>query len=181
MASDTDRRERAAAGSRRVWIAGLVAGAVAGTAVALAWPGRAPAVRQPVAFDHRLHVRELEIACAMCHPFDAPDPFSGLPKVDTCASCHAEQMGTSAEEAKVVAAVRSGSALAWTPLHREPPHVFFSHRLHAGAARIACEKCHPGFADARAPPPRVRPIRMSDCLGCHAQAGAPTRCTACHR
>ena len=76
---------------------------------------------------------------------------------------------------------REGAALAWSPLYREPRHVFFSHRLHAGGAGIACERCHPGVADARAPPPRVRPIRMSDCLDCHAKAGAPGRCTACHR
>jgi menaquinone reductase, multiheme cytochrome c subunit len=181
MSSGTDGNGSVAGASRRVWIAGLVAGAVAGTAVALAWSGRSPAVRQPVAFDHRLHVRELEIACATCHPFDAPDPFSGLPQIEACASCHAEQLGKSAEEAKVVEAARSGSALPWVSLHREPPHVFFSHRLHAGVARISCEKCHAGFADARAPPARVRPIRMSDCVGCHASAGAPTRCTACHR
>lgn len=180
MVSGTDGHRGVPKPGRRVLIAGLVAGAVAGTAAALAWPARSPAVRQPIAFNHRLHVREPEIGCATCHPFE-PDPFSGLPQVETCASCHAEQVGTSAEEAKVVEAARSGSALAWTPLHREPPHVFFSHRLHAGAARIACETCHPGFAEARAPPARVRPIRMADCLGCHAKVGAPTRCTACHR
>lgn len=167
--------------SRRAFIVAVVAGAAIGGAVGLAWPGRRPAVVQPVAFDHRLHVRELEIACATCHAFVAPAPFSGLPGIEACASCHGEPLGTSAEEARVVAAAASGVGLAWRPLQREPRHVFFSHRLHAEVAGLACEACHPAFPDARAPPPRVPPIRMGDCLRCHERAGAPTRCTACHR
>lgn len=181
MASGNGANEGVAVASRRALFAGLVAGAAIGSAVGLTWSGPPDAVAQPVAFDHRLHVHELEIACATCHAFDALAPFSGLPETETCASCHAESLGTSPEEAKVVAAARSGSRLAWAPLQRAPRHVFFSHRLHTEAARIACDDCHPAFADARAPPPRVPPIRMSDCLRCHERAGAPTRCTACHR
>lgn len=174
-ASDSD-----AGAGRGPWIAGIVAGAVAGAALGLAWP-RQSARPQPVTFDHRLHVRVVRLECATCHPFEAPAPFSGLPDVELCATCHAEPLGTSAEEAKVVEAARSGSGLAWTPLYREPRHVFFSHRLHTGAAGIACERCHGEIADARVPPARVRPLRMSDCLECHRSAGGPTRCTACHR
>jgi hypothetical protein len=181
MASGTGANEGVASASRRALVVGLVAGAAISSAVGLTWSGPPAAVTQPVAFDHRLHVHDMEIACATCHAFDAPAPFSGLPETETCAGCHAEPLGTSAEEAKVVAAVKSGSGLVWSPLQREPRHVFFSHRLHAEAARIACEECHPAFADARAPPPRVRPIRMGDCLRCHERVGAPTRCTACHR
>jgi hypothetical protein len=167
--------------NRRLWIAGLFAGAAIGFVVGLMWSGPPAGVTQPVAFDHRLHVRELEIACATCHRFEPPAPFSGLPATESCATCHTEPVGTSAEEAKVVAAARSGSALAWAPLLREPPHVFFSHRLHVEAARLACDACHPAFADARSPPARARAIRMADCLRCHERASAPTRCTACHR
>jgi hypothetical protein len=173
-------RDSNAGASRGSWIAGIVAGAVAGAALGLASP-REPARPQPVTFDHRLHVRDVQLECATCHPFEAPAPFSGLPDVATCATCHAEPLGTSAEEAKVVEAVRHGSGLAWSPLFREPRHVFFSHRLHAGTARIACERCHGAIADAREPPAHVRPLRMSECLECHRNAGGPTRCTACHR
>lgn len=166
--------------SRGPWVAGLVVGAAAGAALGLAWP-REPVRHQPVAFDHRLHVRDVQLDCATCHAFEAPAPFSGLPDIETCATCHADPQGTSAEEAKVVAAARSGSDLAWTALQDLPRHVFFSHRLHAGVARLRCERCHGGIADAPEPPLRVRPLRMSDCLDCHESAGGPTRCTACHR
>ncbi len=166
---------------RRAALAGVVAGAVAGLAAGLAWPAPRAAGIQPIAFDHRLHAGEQQIACATCHAFEAPEPFSGFPGIDVCAACHSEPQGKSAEEAKIVRAVQAGTALVWTPLWREPWHVFFSHRLHAGAAAIACERCHGGIGDARAPPARVRPVRMGDCLGCHAGARAPTRCTACHR
>ncbi len=165
----------------RAAIAGIAFGAIAGLAAALAWPVSPPASRQPVAFNHRLHARDHQIGCDTCHAFEAPAPFSGLPETGVCATCHAEALGKSAEEAKVVAAAAANVALPWEPLFREPRHVFFSHRLHAVSARIACDTCHPAIAEARAPPARVRTLRMSDCLSCHAQAGGPTRCTACHR
>jgi hypothetical protein len=172
---------RSGRSSRRDAIAGVLVGAVVGAVAALAWPERRAAAEQPIAFDHRLHVRELEIDCALCHAFEEPAPYSGLPGLDACATCHAQPLGKRAEEAKVVRAVQAGAALPWAPLYREPSHVFFSHRLHATVAAIACARCHPSIADARAPPARVRPIRMGDCLECHAGAGAPARCTACHR
>jgi len=177
----TSGRDGGGGTPRRALIAGAVAGVAAGAAAGLAWPVPRAAFVQPVAFDHRLHVREQQIACDVCHAFEAPSPFSGLPAIDVCAACHSEAQGRSAEEAKVVRAAQAGAALAWAPLWREPRHVFFSHRLHATRAGIACERCHPGIAEARAPPARVRPIRMDDCLECHAGAGAPARCTACHR
>lgn len=167
--------------ARRDALVGVVAGFLVGAVTALAWPERRPVVDQPVAFDHRLHARELEIDCATCHAFEEPAPFTGLPGIDACALCHSEPQGEGPEEAKVVRAVQSGAALPWESLYREPRHVFFSHRLHATVAGIECARCHPSMADARSPPARVRPIRMNGCLECHVTAGAETRCTACHR
>ncbi len=155
----------------------LAAGAVG--LAGLAMPS--PRLRQPIAFDHRLHAKENGIECTTCHAFFGVETFSGLPAADTCAACHAEAIGQTAEEARLVSLLRAGEPLAWRPLFSEPRHVFFTHRRHVAVARIGCEACHGAFAEARAPPERVRRLRMQDCLGCHRQAGAAVDCTVCHR
>ncbi len=162
--------------------AGFFVSFVATGAVGLAGlDAPSPRLRQPIAFDHRLHAKENGIECTTCHAFFGVETFSGLPAADTCAACHAEAMGQTAEEARLVSLLRAGEPLAWRPLFAEPRHVFFTHRRHVAVARIGCETCHGAFAEARAPPERVRRLRMRDCLGCHRQAGAAVDCTACHR
>ncbi len=151
----------------------------AGIAVLAGLGAPSPRVHQPIAFDHRLHAKQNGIECSTCHAWS--EAFSGLPAADTCATCHAEPLGGTAEEAKLVTLLRAGGPLAWRPLFAEPRHVFFTHRRHVSIARIDCETCHRGIAEARAPPERVRRLRMQDCVGCHKRSGAPTDCTACHR
>ena len=143
-------------------------------------PAGGPVV-QPIAFDHRLHVEGNQLECSTCHVFYEHEAFSGLPGREVCAQCHEEQQGESAEEAKLVQLLASGAALEWRPLFRQPAHVFYSHRRHVGAARLECEACHGDIGRSEAPPGRVRPLQMEDCIDCHRRAGVSTECTACHR
>src|SRR5574341_292834 len=99
-------------------------------------------VKQPIAYDHRLHVGKLELDCDVCHETAAGGEVAGLPPLSTCATCHQEANGSSAEEKKVVEAVRAAREIPWARLYRLPRHVYFTHRRHVGVARIACEACH---------------------------------------
>ena len=92
---------------------------------------RSPRIRQPISFSHRLHVQELEVECSSCHEFYEIETFSGLPNNETCSFCHDEPSTESAEEEKLLALLERGP-LEWRSLFRQPPHVFFSHRRHAG-------------------------------------------------
>lgn len=139
------------------------------------------AIEQPIAFSHRRHVVELEMDCSTCHPFYEKEAFSGLPEADVCAACHSEPQGKSAEEARLVRLLGRGEPLEWRGLFRQPAHVFYSHRRHVAVAKIACAACHGQIAEAKAPPGRVRPLAMEDCVGCHRQRGVGTDCTTCHR
>jgi cytochrome c len=95
---------------------------------------------------------------------------------------HEEPNGTSAEEAKVVEAVRTGREIPWARLTVLPRHVYFTHRRHVAAARIACERCHGEMrAQSRPPPAPLVALGMDECLVCHREAGASRDCATCHR
>ena len=140
-----------------------------------------PAVRQPLAFNHLKHVKDLDLACNTCHVTVETEAFSGLPSAEICAGCHAEAQGTTAEEKRLVKMIQDGTPLAWVSLFRQPPHVFYSHRRHVVVAKIPCTECHGGIAETTSPPLRVRKLQMKDCLACHERKRVSTDCTACHR
>lgn len=143
------------------------------------FPG--PAAKQPIAFNHAKHTKELELGCPTCHVTVEKEAFSGLPGAEECAACHAELLGNSAEEKKLVALLKAGAPLSWQPLFRQPSHVFYSHRRHVVTAKIACRACHGSMAESTTPPGRVQKLGMGECLDCHRRTGGPTDCTGCHR
>jgi len=190
MSQPRDPREFGGAGAEQDERRAIGRAAIAGFVLAVLVVGGAavagvrlfsPETVQPIAFDHRLHAVENGIECATCHSSFQQETFAGLPAADVCATCHGgEPLGKSPEEARLAELLKARRPLEWAPLYGEPPHVFFSHRRHV-AAGAACESCHKGMADARAPPLRVARLRMADCLACHRRVGAATDCSACHR
>ncbi len=154
---------------------GAAAGALSGKGVL------APAVRQPIEFNHAKHVKENGLECSVCHAFFEKEAFSGLPGADVCANCHSEAQGSSPEEARLVRLIQGGAPLDWRPLFRQPPHVFYSHRRHIVVAKIECPACHGSLAESTAPPVRVARLGMRQCIECHQRRGVSTDCTVCHR
>ncbi len=141
----------------------------------------AQGVTQPVAFNHRKHVKDNELPCKTCHEFYETETFSGLPSAEVCSSCHADALGKSAQEARLRALLAAGRPLVWPSLFRQPAHVFYSHRRHVVDAGLQCPTCHGAIAESERPPVRVRRLAMADCVGCHQQKGVSTACTTCHR
>jgi hypothetical protein len=175
--------EKETAFDRRAVALGFVVFLVAGAGAVVLRGGPPPErpVDQPIEFNHKKHVKDLDLACTTCHAFYEKESFSGLPGADVCASCHAEAQGKSEEEAKLVKLLGSGAALTWKPLFRQPPHVAYSHRRHVVVAKLECASCHGAVAETSVPPRRVRRLAMDDCVGCHLEKGVSTDCTACHR
>lgn len=161
-----------------VAVAAMLLSAAGSFVVARMWKDKAV---QPIAFNHRKHVRENKIECSACHEFYETQTFSGLPTIDTCGTCHGEAIGKSAAEKKIVQLVRDNRPLVWQSLFRQPPHVFYSHRRHVVSAKLKCERCHGAIADTVAPPGRVVRLKMNDCIACHESRGVATDCTTCHR
>jgi hypothetical protein len=44
--------------------------------------------QQPIAFSHRLHAGELQIACVYCHSGAERSRSAGIPAASTCMNCH---------------------------------------------------------------------------------------------
>ena len=85
-----------------------------------------------------------------------------------CADCHAEPLGKSADEKRLVEEfVEPGREIPWRVYARQPDNVRFPHALHVKRAGIACERCHGphGASDTlrpfeSEPPQRLQPRHL---------------------
>src|ERR1017187_5224525 len=99
--------------------------------------------RQPLEFNHRVHKDKASEKCADCHGVTADGVFMGTPALSNCAGCHAEPMGTTANEKVLVAAwVKPGREIPWRSYARQPMNVHFSHAVHVNLGKLSCERCH---------------------------------------
>ncbi len=147
------------------------------------------ALEQPVAFDHRHHVRDDGIQCLYCHAKAASEANAGIPTTEVCMGCHAQIW----PESELLAAVResyfSGTPISWNKVHTLPDFVYFHHGVHVTHG-IPCSRCH-GQVENMARVSRAVPLTMEFCLDCHRDPPGPenhghaltplTTCTACHR
>lgn len=99
--------------------------------------------KQPIDFNHKMHVGEVENGCASCHYFRDDGSFSGIPGIRDCIGCHAEQQGESENEALFMSEyIRKDREVPWLPYARQPDCVFFSHAAHVKMGQLSCETCH---------------------------------------
>ena len=148
---------------------------------------------QPLRFSHRVHASDKTgFSCPDCHPIGEDGRFAGIPRVESCAGCHAEPQGASADEKRLVEEyVKPGREVPWLVYSRQPENVRFPHAVHVNKAGIGCERCHgPHGASEALPAHQTNRItgysrdlwKMSDCERCHAESGHErTACLACHK
>lgn len=139
-------------------------------------------VRQPIQFNHQLHVKTVGLECSVCHQYYAERQHSGLPDLGVCQACHQTPVTESPEEKKLVEFIASPDPPAFKKLFRLPDHSYYSHSRHVTVAKLACAECHGGIADTTAPPPRpLVSVTMNTCIDCHTRQNVQTSCTGCHR
>ena len=135
---------------------------------------------QPIAFDHRHHVRDDGIDCLYCHDAAERAPYAGVPATERCMGCHNQIWNDSSLLALVRASVATGQAIRWQRVHSLPDFVYFDHSVHI-ARDVTCVTCH-GRVDEMAAVYQVAPLTMSWCLDCHRRrAPNHTTCSVCHR
>jgi hypothetical protein len=99
--------------------------------------------KQPIDFNHVLHMAEVENGCESCHFFREDGTYSGVPKLEQCIDCHEEIQGQSPDEVKFVEEyVSKGREVPWLIYSRQPDCVFFSHAAHVKVAGMDCVTCH---------------------------------------
>jgi len=98
---------------------------------------------QPINYNHKLHVENVEDSCESCHYFREDGSFSGIPKLENCLECHEEAQGEDAQEIKFIEDyVQKEREVPWLVYSRQPDSVFFSHAAHVKAAKLDCVTCH---------------------------------------
>jgi hypothetical protein len=159
-----------------------VAMAVGGFAAGRLAFGPSGVVAQPIQFNHLKHVKDVGLECYSCHQYYADHQHSGLQDLAKCPGSHQQPLGKSPEELTLIKLAASPAPPAFRKLFRLPDHVYYSHRRHAGIAKIPCATCHGAIADTTAPPPRpLVSITMKTCTDCHTRQSVQTDCTNCHR
>lgn len=165
---------------------------------------------QPIAFSHKLHSGDMQIACAYCHLAAATSRYAGIPAVSTCMNCHKSVTASLAAQKQVPAkestelrkmydalaldeklapiAGRTPKPIVWRRVHQLPDFVYFDHRAHI-AASVTCQTCH-GPVETMDRVRQVGTLAMGWCVNCHRDtnrtgvAGKPvqasTDCVTCH-
>lgn len=153
---------------------------------------------QPFAFNHQAHTGSKgNMACNDCHTLRETGSFSGIPKLESCAACHSEPMGTTqAEKTFVANFVKPNREPQWRVYSRQPENAFFPHAPHVKAAKLPCEQCHSNHGKSSTLPlyqaNRITGysrnlmtasggLRMADCIACHQSRHLSHSCLDCHK
>jgi hypothetical protein len=148
-------------------------------------PDQGDPLEQPIAFDHRHHVRDDGIDCVYCHETVETQAQAGFPPTERCMGCHVQVWPDSPKLEPLRTSWATRTPLRWRRLNALPAYVYFHHGVHVRAG-VPCARCH-GEVEEMARTWRQRPLTMSWCLECHrAEQGSRditriTTCTACHR
>ncbi len=99
--------------------------------------------KQPVDFNHKLHMEFVDDGCESCHFFREDGSYSGVPKLAQCIDCHEEVQGEDPEEERFVEEyVAKGKEVPWLIYSKQPDCVFFSHAAHVKKGGMECKTCH---------------------------------------
>jgi hypothetical protein len=122
-------------------------------------------VDQPVAFDHRHHVRDDGIGCLYCHYEAERSKYAGAPPTSVCMNCHSQIWQEAARLAPVRASFFEDEPLHWQRVDQLPQFVYFDHSAHVSHG-VGCVECH-GRVDLMGQVYATEPLTMAWCLGCH--------------
>jgi len=162
---------------------------------------------QPLEFRHKTHADKSGVtACNDCHALGEDGEFAGIPKMENCAACHADRIGTSKPEATLVDNyIKKGQETPWLVYSRQPANVWFSHAIHIRRAGLKCTECHGTYGETDQPRTyQVNRIsgysrdiegrsmarlgrttrdgmKMSDCEDCHRKRSIEVGCLGCHQ
>ena len=134
--------------------------------------GYAP--KQPIAFSHKLHAGEYEIACQYCHTGVEIGKSANIPSVNICMNCHNFIKTDSPEIQKLFAAQESGEPIEWVRIHNLPDLAYFNHSQHVKVGGVECQTCH-GEIQEMVVVQQHAPLTMGWCIDCHRNTSLNTQ------
>ena len=121
--------------------------------------------RQPVAYSHELHARELGIDCRYCHTNVERSSAATVPTTQTCMNCHSIVKSDSPKLTAIHDAWDNAKRMEWVRVHKLPDYVYFDHSVHVRSG-VGCADCH-GRIDLMDQVRQTQPLSMAWCLECH--------------
>jgi len=121
--------------------------------------------KQPVAYNHALHVEQLGLDCRYCHSYVDQSGHANVPDSGTCMNCHSQIKKESALLEPVRRSYESGEPVEWVRIHKLPDYVYFNHAVHVNRG-VSCVECH-GRVDTMEVVSHSEPLSMAFCLDCH--------------
>ena len=134
--------------------------------------------KQPIEFNHKLHVSQLKQPCQLCHAPSEGGEMVDMPEVSKCLQCHSAIAPKSKAEEKLAAFGKQSRDVDWVRVYQIPTFVRFNHQRHAGAG-VKCESCH-GPVATRVALRQERDMSMGSCVSCHRETHASLDCGSCH-
>jgi hypothetical protein len=137
-----------------------------------------PAPVQPLPFSHKTHVSK-GLDCKDCHAMPDPGERAGFPATAKCMTCHAAIKKDSEAIQKLADYHKKSEPVPWKRVYRVPDYVFFSHKVHVTAAKLACETCHGAVRDSDVMR-KEKETSMAVCVDCHKTRNVSIACDFCH-
>ena len=128
------------------------------------YKGYAP--KQPIAFSHKLHAGQYEIACQYCHTTVYNAKGASIPSANICMNCHNAIKQGSPEIKKIYSAIEKDQPIEWVRIHNLPDLAYFNHSQHTNVAGLACENCHGDIKNMEVVE-QYSPLTMGWCIDCH--------------
>ena len=128
------------------------------------YKGYAP--KQPIAFSHKLHAGQYEIACQYCHTTVYKAKGANIPSANICMNCHNAIKQGSPEIKKIYTAIEKDQPIEWVRIHNLPDLAYFNHSQHTNVAGLACENCHGDIKNMEVVE-QYSPLTMGWCIDCH--------------
>lgn len=163
----------------RIAVAVAVTGLIVTPLLAMVWVrtpmarGEDLDIKQPVPFDHRVHVTGLGIDCRFCHAGAERSAWAGLPPTEKCVSCHTQAWINSSAFAPVRQSLATGQPIQWRRVNELPDFVYFNHSIHVKKG-VGCETCH-GRIDQMSQVRQAKSLTMGWCVSCHVNPGPNLR------
>ena len=122
---------------------------------------------QPIPFNHRFHVTDLQIDCMYCHVGTERSVSGVVPSLEVCMGCH-RIAGTGLPPVEELRQYEArGEPIEWEWVYKLPEFVQFSHKAHV--RNLECQDCH-GPVEEMDRVYQWAPLTMGWCLECHRQA-----------
>lgn len=129
---------------------------------------------QPIAFSHKIHAGDYEIACEYCHTGVEIAKSANIPSVNICMNCHSNIKTESLEIQKLYTAQETGQPIEWVRVHNLPDLAYFNHSQHVKVGQVECQTCH-GNIEEMEVVKQFAPLTMGWCIDCHRKTDLNTQ------